>query len=310
MHKRNMMTMKKLTLTMIALLALLPAVSFAQSKTVKAPSLDIKVPQVGKLCIVTGSEINIRKSPSATAPKLMTTCYPGSDDCTLIWSGQKGRGFNSPFTASQNQVMPIIDETPEWFKVIPNEYYSIQGYISKKFSKICEVSPITPDMLSLYDSYDYENMQKPGIVKGKYAGYAIIDCNGYETAGYSVGRIIDGYLISVPVPTKKWVGFEYDDQCKRVKVKKDNETLTFYYGKEVAYIEDEYNQCLDFSKLTDQEIAGILYYLEVKPGVTSDIGDIYTNVNGQIVKVFTYDLTNSSFKVARTDVAPEVLIAE
>ena len=302
--------MKKLTLTMIALLALLPAVSFAQSKTVKAPSLDIKVPQVGKLCIVTGSEINIRKSPSATAPKLMTTCYPGSDDCTLIWSGQKGRGFNSPFTANQNQVLPIIDETPEWFKVIPNAYYAIQGYISQKFSKACEVPPITPEMLNCYDSYDYENMQKPGIVKGKYAGYAIIDCNGYETAGYSVGRIIDGYLISVPVPTKKWVGFEYDDQCKRVKVKKDNETLTFYYGKEVAYIEDEYNQCLDFSKLTDQEIAGILYYLEVKPGVTSDIGDIYTNVNGQIVKVFTYDLTNSSFKVARTDVAPEVILAE
>ncbi|MDD5788491.1 MAG: hypothetical protein PUD35_06755, partial [Bacteroidales bacterium] len=89
-----------------------------------------------------------------------------------------------------------------------------------------------------------------------------------------------------------------------------NERLTFYYGKEVVYIEDEYTHCLDFSKLTDQEIAGILYYLEVKPGITSDTGDIYTNVNGQIVKVFTYDLTNSSFKVARTDVAPEVLIAE
>ena len=305
-----MMTMKKLTLTMIALLALLPAVSFAQSKTVKAPSLDIKVPQVGKLCIVTGSEINIRKSPSATAPKLMTTCYPETDDCTLIWSGQKGRGYNTPYTVIQNDVMPIIDETPEWFKVIPNAYYAIQGYISKKFSKVCEVSPITPDMLSLYDSYDYENMQKPGITKGKYAGYAIIDCNGYESDGYSVGRIVDGYLISVPVPTKKWVGFEYDDQYKRVRVERDNERLTFYYGKEVVYIEDEYTHCLDFSKLTDQEIAGILYYLEVKPGITSDTGDIYANVNGVIRKVCAYDLTDGTFKVARTDVAPEVLIAE
>ena len=199
--------MKKLTLTMIALLALLPAVSFAQSKTVKAPSLDIKVPQVGRMCIVTGSEINIRKGPSTTAPKLMRTCYDGTDDCTVIWSNQKGRGYTDTYTAYENNVMLILDETPEWFKVITPDDYAIEGYISKKFSKACEVSPITPDMLSLYGSYDYENMQKPGITKGKYAGYAIIDCNGYESDGYSVGRIVDGYLITVPVPTKKmgWV---------------------------------------------------------------------------------------------------------
>ena len=106
-----------------------------------------------------------------------------------------------------------------------------------------------------------------------------------------------------------WV-FEYDDQYKRVRVERDGVRLTFYYGKEVVYIEDEYNHCLDFSKLTDQEIAGILYYLEVKPGITSDTGDIYANVNGVIRKVCAYDLTDGTFKVARTDVAPEVLIAE
>lgn len=300
--------MKKLIITMITLLALVPAVSFAQSRTVQAPSLDIKVPQVGKLCIVTGSEINIRKSPSAAAPKLMMTCYPESDDCTLIWSDQKGRGYNSPFTASQNQVLPIIDETPEWFKVIPNEYYDIQGYISKKFSKVCEVSPITPDMLTLYDSYDYETMQKPGVTKGKYAGYAVINCNGYETEGYSVGRIVDGYLISVPVPTKRYVSFEYDEQRKRLEIKKNDEQLTFYYGKELAYVEDEYTHCLDFTKLTETEMANILIHLEVKPGETSDYGDVYANVNGVIKKICRYDFTNGSFKVARTDVAPKVFV--
>ena len=136
--------MKKLIITMITLLALVPAVSFAQSRTVQVPSLDIKVPQVGNLCIVTGSEINIRKSPSAAAPKLMMTCYPESDDCTLIWSNQKGRGYTDTYTAYENNVMLILDETPEWFKVITPDDDAIEGYIYNKFSKACEVSPTTP----------------------------------------------------------------------------------------------------------------------------------------------------------------------
>ena len=303
--------MKKLIITMMTLLALLPAVSFAQSKTVKGASLDIKVPQIGRMCIVTGSEINIRKSPSTTAPKLMTTCYDDTDDCTVIWSNQKGRrGYTSPYTAYQNQVMPILDETPEWFKVMAADNYAIPGYISKKFSKECEVSPITPEMLNLYDSYDYDEMQRPGVIKGKYAGYAVIDCNGFETEGYTVGRIIDGYLITVPAPTKKWVCFEYDDKYRRLRIEQDKERLTFYYGKELVYEEDEYSHCLDFSKLTDIEMANILYYLEVRPGATSDTGDIYANVNGVIRKVCTYDLTDGSWKVARTDVAPEIFFQQ
>ena len=68
--------MKSILLSILAMLTLMPAVSAAQTQTVKGPSLDIKKPVIGNMCKVTGNEVNIRKSASATAPKLMMTCYP------------------------------------------------------------------------------------------------------------------------------------------------------------------------------------------------------------------------------------------
>ncbi|MDD7097696.1 MAG: hypothetical protein SPH23_06500 [Prevotella sp.] len=303
--------MKSILLSILAMLTLMPAVSSAQTQTVKGPSLDIKKPVIGRMCKVTGNEVNIRKSASATAPKLMMTCYPETDECTVIWSNQKGWGSNSPLTAYQDQVFIILDETPEWYKVMAgNDYYKVPGYITKKFCQEIELSPVTPEMLNKYDSYGFDVSQKPGVLSGKYKGYAVINSAGFEREGFVVGRIVDGYFIAVPAPTDKLVTFEYTEKYQRLRIGKDANSIKFYYGKELAYCEDEYSQCLDFSKLTDIEMANILIYLGVKSGDTSNTGYIYANVNGELKLISSYDFDESSWQVERTDVAPEVLFEQ
>ena len=132
--------------------------------------LDVSMPKVDKVIEVTADGVNMRKSPSAAAPKLVRLCYDETDNCCYGWSNdRRERGvvaFAAP--ASKGDVFMVTSETDEWYGVIA--YEDTPVFISKKYAQDAELTPITSEMLTKIDDYGFGKMQSPGVTKGIPSG--------------------------------------------------------------------------------------------------------------------------------------------
>lgn len=280
------------------------AAVFGTAGTAKAQNvgLDIRMPKVEKVITITADGVNLRKSPSATAPKLMRWCEDDTDICSYVWSDQKQAKGAFAAGADKGQYYLVTDETDEWYGIVVE---GTPAYVTKKFARQVETRPITPEMLTKVDNYGYESYQKPGITKGIYRGYAMVDRSGFETDGYMFGRIVDGVLVCNH-HVHGYSNFGKDE--KRISAEKDEEgyRLTITYGPKTGIKyknpDEEYApgyegmDILDMEKLTTAEFADLLTKSGYKKGMTSDYGEIYVGINGEVVHLASYDLTNPVFK--------------
>ena len=128
--------------------------------------LDVSMPKVDKVIEVTADGVNMRKSPSAAAPKLVRLCYDETDNCCYGWSNDRREpgvvAFAAP--ASKGDVFMVTSETDEWYGVIA--YENTPVFISKKYAQEADLTPITPEMLTRIDGYGFGKMQSPGVTKG------------------------------------------------------------------------------------------------------------------------------------------------
>lgn len=272
------------------------------------PKLEIRRPQIINAIEVISDGVNLRKSPSSTAPKLLWWCEGESDCCSYVWSApNKYRGAR-PATANEGEVFAVMSETPEWYEVITHCEGKV-AFISKQFAKITELEEIFPETLSQPGYYDNECPQVPGIQNGEYRGYALIQKTGYEDTFISFGRIINGFLVC------NWTIYTYiqtSESADRFYIYKEYDNLSqsnqlhISAGKDVCRIykdpEQEYannypgDPILDMTKVTTSEFASLLKNAGVKPGKTCDRGIILTKIDGQIKVLAEYDLSDPVFK--------------
>ena len=293
--------MKRINQLLVSLSIFVVATANVNGQGINAPSLDLKIPAFEKVITVTGSNVNMRKAPSVKAPRLMFSCYNESDICEHIWSNQKSLGYSSPCMADKGDVFTVLAETVEWYKC---EFSDNIIYLSKKFAKATNTTPITSSMFTKADYYNFEVLQKPAVMSSQYNGYVIINQNGFDTDGYAIGRIVDGYLVTVNCPN---VNIEFDDNVARVNVVKTDDGYCLKFGRGVSFLKDGF-YFLDMTKLNDTEVAYILALAGVETGKTINSGSVYACVNGKLVKILNYDYSSPDFKVARIDKAPRVVL--
>lgn len=296
-----MRTYIRTILTAIAFLACYHAMA-------QNPKLEIRRPRIIKAIEVTSDGVNLRKTPSSNAPKLLWWCEGESDCCSYEWSApNKYRGAR-PATAAKGEVFAVMSETPEWYEIITH-CEGMVAFISKQFTKEKELEEIFPETLSKPGYYDCECPQVPGIQKGEYRGYALIQKTGYEDTFISFGRIINGFLVC------NWTIYTYiqtSEDAGRFYIYKEYDNLSqsnqlhVTAGKDVCRIYKDPEQpyaagypgdpILDMTKVTTSEFASLLKEAGVIPGKTCDRGFVLTKIDGQIQVLAEYDLSDPVFK--------------
>lgn len=267
--------MKKLAQNIVCLIGFMATIGSVNSQ-------QLEFLDDAKVITVTGDNINLRKKPNVSAPKLINVCYPETDNCSLTWSNNKsiGQGLDvTPWQAHRGWKYLVAEETPEWYGI---EISGFKAYINKKFAKEVAVTPITDTMLTQMQDYGYIN-QKPGITHGKYKGYALLCVSGYETEGYMVGKIINGFAV---FDKHINISIYHSEDVQRIQ-KKANEWggYSFAYGNQLAYdFCDGGCYLLDVNKMTDAELDRIFSLAEKDENYPTLI---YANIGGSMVCIAT-----------------------
>lgn len=256
----------------------------------KVAGLDIKMPQVVKVVKVTSTTLNIRKSASATAPFLKRWCEYETDNCQYVWSNEKtSRGEVNPCPAEQGNIYAVIEELPEWYKILVCDEECRVGYISKKYTAEVALTPLTPALLCKPFYYFGDEPQIVGRTSGAYKGYALIDENGWETEGFSIGRIVGNLLVRNAHHSG---GVSPGEGSGRLTIQKEENYLSIQVGTSLQKKDEEGNTMVNVNGFTDEEFARIMDAMGAKPGVTSNEGVIWGMVDGDIICLGCFDLNN------------------
>lgn len=271
-----MKTLIRLIWTVAALMSIM-----WQSAYAERPDYSVMIPQLSNIVQSTGDNVNLRKSPSTTAPKLTRMCDAGSDNCIYTWSNDpelKRRGTDSYVVrAMKGYTYIVVDETPEWYGVIADE--GIIVYISKQFAKPYKCAPVTPEMLQREGYYSYGAWQKPGFSHPDYKQFALVNTDGYDTYGYFIGRIIDGFLVLSHQVMPAVCATE-----GRGRLTLTNEAVNF--GSQLM-TQSENGEYFDCSKLTEAEIDFLMK--QASTNVTSSSCVIFGMVDGNLMPLATID---------------------
>ena len=245
--------------------------------------LDIRMPKVEKIIVLTADGVNLRKAPSVTAPKLMGEEDEMGEYSNLFWSNQRNGG--NSITFMQDYPMMVLDETDEWYGVpYMNRYESHMVYVSKKFAKEIQPAPITPEFMQSQNEYV--------VTKGRYRGYFAVDVSDEGDTETCFGHIMDGMAVcNHTVTCSIGVG---DENLDRIEFQGFDGTSfpSICFGKNVCRRFDDMT-CPDFTKLTDNELNAIIKTIKALNADT-DRGYILINHNG--LKWMQYNLSDLLFK--------------
>lgn len=145
-------------------------------------------------CTTSGG-VNIRKSPSTTAPKLVYNENSLMDyETPLVYSAYWGSKTGGPIQAVTFEgVAPVVSEQPGWIQLL-NEgpKRKSNAWVSSKYCKVSEITPIEPE--GNPRSCNFMILDTPAGVDGTYGIYMrIFDMDG-EVA-FLIGRLTDGKMV-------------------------------------------------------------------------------------------------------------------
>lgn len=274
-------------ITAWCLMAVVCALGTAVTAKAQNVGLDIRMPKVDKVIVMTADGVNLRKAPSATAPRLMYEEGDMSDYWDYFWSNQRKGGKAVSFR--QDCPIMVINETSEWYGVVYSDIYQGQRlvYVSKKFAKEVELTPITPEFLNTTEYY--------AVTSGIYRGYFMGSFWNMGDSGLFAGRIINGLAV-YNHGTVGW--FERaEDGLKRFKIEKDFLKIT--YGSEVSIQKNSGGETytnFDVTKLTTNEFGQIVKRIKDECGGPSERSEIYCNYNGELRQLTYFSPTETLFK--------------
>lgn len=261
------------------------------------PGLDIRMPKIDKVITVTADGVNMRKSPSATAPALKTAKEQVELDGDYGWKNTynwNGKGTNAHPT--KGDIFMIVDETPEWYGIVWD--YNLVAYISKNFATEANLTPITPESLN-------EVHQFGAITNGAYKGYCMAaNLNNPDLEGElcGIGRIINGMAVFNTIINIEIV--EAENKQQRLELVQFGEMPpALNYGsallrKGFDTASDWYEWLsIDVTKLTTSEFQQIIKrFKEWHEWENHKPTDIYVKYNGSIRRLISYSPDCPAFK--------------
>ena len=218
-----------------ALLCLLPSIGHARTP----------MPKIIKFVVITGENINLRKAPNATSPRLLVEY---NEAYTYIWENQKhDKNMVSPRKAQMAEVFPVVAETNDWIQILVKDggNYIHTPYIMKRFTKDVKTVPITDGLMA----NTVYHARKGGKYNGIYWYYDLMN------SMYFFLKAEDNVLKTYATIE---LSLEKDSSTKRINVSKnENNWITMKYGNSVSN-NDEFEEAVDLNKLTDDEFGSIM----------------------------------------------------
>lgn len=216
--------------------------------------------QFVKYVRVNTDDVNLRKSPSATSPKLMDTWDEG--DHYFAWSGTSDAKGMSACHPRQDEVLGVKEICGEWLKILKNGQKCESGECTMEYAyimtKYCEeVHPVTTTS-TMYNKFQNEHRVDNVIAdcpSGKYNGRFVAkfdQCTEADSyGGLRLGRHVDGKLVFEHAIV---IGIIPDfSQAKlyvNPKAKYDMNAKELNYGTKYKDNHDD----LDLRKLTEADI--------------------------------------------------------
>lgn len=269
---------------MAVMLVLSSSAAFAQTT-----GYEFTMPKFSKIITVTKSGVNIRKAPNASAPRLVNVCVNETDECWNTWSDVRLQAHqsSSPVLAAQGETFLVMKEVAGWYGVSVN---GMMAYISKQFAKDVTKTDITPEKLRTAGYFGYDNLQAPGLSEGKYRGFVLLDIGGFETDGFLLGHLHDGFIVfthNFPLVS------QYNEANKTTTIKKSDSGYgwNIIYGKtsSLDQMNDYGNRLLDVNKISDAAFTQILNI----SGATSKPNEMVTImacINGEIKTIASMEV--------------------
>lgn len=201
--------------------------------------LPVQKPAWERFVVLTSNDVPFYKEPTVNSPQLEVMHEDlDTDEVSLYfkWSDiPNKKGYTSyKFTFCRDQVLPMIDENGEWYKVVlsDDEMGMEHCYISKSLCREISPQPITPELLSSLDSYNWCKATYGLQTEGKYKNICFIsvmsDMNG-EWLNTAV--LYDGVLVNPltkQISTQANPGWAYS-----FKVEEQSSMPVLIYGETI-----------------------------------------------------------------------------
>lgn len=166
--------------------------------------LPVQKPAWDKFVLITHDEVLVFKEAFVGSAKLeIMQENLGSDvvEQYFKWDDTDNkRGYvSSHYKLYSNQILPLIGEEDEWYKVAVSEdgIGMTEGYVNKSYCRDVKQSPITSDVLKNMEFYNGHNASFALQTKGKYKNICFISImSEMEDQWCDVAVLYDGVLIN------------------------------------------------------------------------------------------------------------------
>jgi len=200
--------------------------------------------------------VNLRKTPSTSAPKLMME-YPNDsfdiiEVVDYVWDNtpRKRNMVRDAFHLEVNSVVEVVGESDGWTRIAADNWADMQPWISSQF-----VRPVQPVVIS--DAQYIRMMKNVDWMKGeirthgKYAGMSLeydplVDC-------WVVSKFSDSKMYTT---AKLNIETVYEPNMRGFRLSENGEMFTLKFGSDLrmdgAGVHDE-NE-IDLDKFTDSQL--------------------------------------------------------
>lgn len=234
------------------------------------PVFEVKTPTWSKIAVPATDGLNIRKSPSTTAPRLMYDEMSIEDyETPVIYYAKwvaKPTKYMVPITL--NMPMPIVSERDGWYEVLNcGPSYKENGWVSGKFSKAADYQPITPANNSARNAWIDRGDEGMYMVDLEYN-----EMNGEAT--FIVGRLVNGLVVAPYVLYCPMAGL---DNSRQPGLSKVNGNYEFTYNSSVSSDDYEYDPVA--SKLPKELLEEV-----IKNATPGEMDRIYFMYDGELYR--------------------------
>lgn len=237
--------MRKIFSIIVAISSLM-ATSVVQAFTVEAPKWD-------KLAITTTEDVNIRKEPTASSPRLLVDWekvdnYQIPINYFAYWSSSAPQGSVNPI--SFTGPVPVVSEKDGWIEVLnAGPKCETNGWVNAKFCKIVRPNPITLENTEQFNNFSLI----PSGPDEVYALYALCDAEMDNNATFYLGRLINGVIVA---PYSLYCSSAYMDDAHSPGIFKDGDSFSFFFNSSMAT-----DETLDLHKMPTDIFAQLLDYV-------------------------------------------------
>lgn len=255
--------------------------------------LGVQKPKWDKFVMVNTEKVPLYKDAATSSPRLMGAWENLDSDVAMFefrWADEgKKRGYTvRDYYLDEGTIMPVIEETENWYKVQVEENYSIpvEAYVEK--DKCTEVTPepITADVLKECGKNTMTHYRL--VEKGKLRNLVCkVEFDDMEGFSFEVGALTDNCIVYPQQRPLNPVGWKTSE---RLTLGTNEETgileMTYEDGRELSFGDSELSS-IDPSTLTEEELMMIIDSVRIVGQEYAKISYYFPSVSKETLCTFT-----------------------